>query len=342
MPKILVCRDIGDKAMALLRAQPDWELVVWPNDSPADARWVEDKVQGCAGMICTLGEKITERIVGAAGDQLKVVSTMSVGVDHVDLHALAKRGIRLGYTPDVLTDAVADCSIMLALMASRCVTPAQSMLRSGTWGTLGWGPYLFCGPQLGAGPTGKQSTVGFLGFGRISQATLVRMAAFGVTHCVYYNSGRVDRTAADAALAAKLGLQSVKRVELPELASTSDVIFTLVPGGKETLHIVDEAFLRRMKKTAVLVNPGRGPIVDTNALIDALKEGWIWGAGLDVIEGEPHIPATHPLLHEPRCVIIPHIGSATIETREAMAMLCAQNLVGGLTEGKIDVEYTLS
>ncbi|KZT55203.1 hypothetical protein CALCODRAFT_358713 [Calocera cornea HHB12733] len=343
--KILICRDIGEQAMALLRAQPDWELVVWPQDSPADAQWVLDNAPGSVGMVVTLGEKISEKVIDAAavaGPELKVISTMSVGVDHVDLSAAAKRHIRIGYTPEVLTDAVADCSIMLALMASRCVTASQAMLRAGKWGSLGWGPYLFCGPQIGSGPTKKQSTVGFLGFGRISQATLVRMAAFGVTRCVYYNSGRVDRTAEDRALAAKLGLESVGRVELDELARSSDVLFTLVPGGKDTFHIVDEAFLRKMKKTAVLVNPGRGPIVDTDALVKALKEGWIWAAGLDVIEGEPNIPADHPLLHEPRCSIIPHIGSATIETRETMALLCAENLIGGLKEGKIGVEYTLA
>jgi len=294
------------------------------------------------GMVVTLGEKVNEKVIDAAGPGLKVISTMSVGVDHVDLAAVSSRHIRIGYTPDVLTDAVADCSVMLALMASRCVTESQMMLRAGKWASLGWGPYLFCGPQIGSGPTKKQSTVGFLGFGRISQATLARMAAFGVTHCVYYNSGRKDRSAEDKALAAKLGLQEVKRVELDELASTSDVLFLLVPGGKETFHIVDEAFLKKMKKTAVLVNPGRGPIVDTEALVKALREGWIWAAGLDVVEGEPNIPADHPLLHEPRCAIIPHIGSATIETRETMALLCAENLIGGLKDGKIGVEYELA
>ncbi|EJT99278.1 hypothetical protein DACRYDRAFT_23876 [Dacryopinax primogenitus] len=340
--KILVCRDIGDKSMAVLRAQEDWNLVIWPHDRPADKEWVYANAPGSVGMVVTLGEKVTEELVALTGPQLKVVSTMSVGVDHVELPALASRHIRLGYTPDVLTDAVADCSIMLALMASRNVTSSQTLLRSGTWGNLGWGPYLFCGPQIGAGPGKKESTVGFLGFGRISQATLVRIAAFGVTRCVYYNSGRKDRSAEDQALADKLGLKEVKRVELDELARSSDVLFTLVPGGKDTFHIVDEAFLRKMKPTSVLVNTGRGPIVDTQALVKALKEGWIWGAGLDVVEGEPNIPADHPLLHEPRCAIIPHIASATIETREAMAMLCATNLVGGLKEGKIGVEYDLS
>jgi len=303
---------------------------------------VLENAPGSAAILVTLGERVTEKLVEAAGPALKIVSTMSTGVDHVDLSALSSRNIRLGYTPDVLTDAVADCSVMLALMASRCVTEAQSMLRSGTWASHGWGPYVFCGPQIGSGPSKKESTVGFLGFGRIAQATLVRMAAFGITHCAYHNSGRRDRSAQDRALAAKLGLQEVKRVELDELARTADFLFTLAPGGKETFHIVDEALLRKMKKTAVLVNTGRGPIVDTDALVKALREGWIWAAGLDCVEREPNLPADHPLLLEPRCAIIPHIGSATIETREAMALLCVENVVGGLKDGKIPAEYNLS
>jgi len=163
--KILVCRDLGDKAMALLLAQPDWEPVVWPKDSFADAQWVLENAPGSAAILVTLGERVSEKLVEAAGPALKIVSTMSTGVDHVDLSALSSRNIRLGYTPDVLTDAVADCSVMLALMASRCVTEAQSMLRSGTWASHGWGPYVFCGPQIGSGPSKKESTVGSWGLG---------------------------------------------------------------------------------------------------------------------------------------------------------------------------------
>jgi glyoxylate/hydroxypyruvate reductase len=143
-------------------------------------------------------------------------------------------------------------------------------------------------------------------------------------------------------LKAKHGLQSLRRVELDELAKESDVLFVLAPGGDKTKHIVNADFLRKMKKTAVLVNTSRGTLVDSDALVKALHEGWIWGAGLDVVEGEPDVPANHPLVKEPRCVVLPHIGSATLETRLGMATLAAQNLLGGVFKEPMPAELDLN
>lgn len=146
-------------------------------------------------------------------------------------------------------------------------------------------------------------TVGFLGFGRISQATLKRLVPFGFTHCLYTsNPTSKPDPAADSELARRFGVQSVKRVSLDELAAGSDVLFVLAPGGKETYHIVNEAFLKKMKKTAVLVNTARGSLVDSDALAKAVRERWIWGAGVDVVEGEPAVASDHPLVKEPRYV----------------------------------------
>jgi glyoxylate/hydroxypyruvate reductase len=148
--------------------------------------------------------------------------------------------------------------------------------------------------------------VGFLGFGRIAQATLARLAAFGITHCIYTSNPSSPRDAElEASLAARHGLRSVRRVELVELARESDVLFVLAPGGDKTRHVIDADFLRQMKKHAVLVNTARGTLVDSDALALALREEWIWGAGLDVVEGEPHVGADHPLVKEPRSVQAP-------------------------------------
>lgn len=143
--------------------------------------------------------------------------------------------------------------------------------------------------------------MGFIGFGRISQATLKRLIPFGVTHCVYHsNPSSPSKPFLDAKLQADYGLQSVKRVDLDELAKESDVVFVLAPGGDKTKHLVNAAFLQKMKKTAILINTSRGTLVDSDALAMALQQGWIWGAGLDVVEGEPQVTADHPLVKEPR------------------------------------------
>lgn len=175
------------------------------------------------------------------------------------------------------------------------------------WGDLGWGPFTLCGPQIGTTDhKEKPYTVGFLGFGRIAQATLRRLAPFGITRCIYTNTSSLDSlgpdepTSEDIRLTRTLEIKHVYAVPLSYLAKESDLVIVLAPGGRQTHHIVDKTFLKAMKATSVLVNTSRGTLVDTDALVLALQEKWIWGAGLDVIEGEPHIKADHPLLKQPR------------------------------------------
>ncbi|KAJ2924100.1 hypothetical protein H1R20_g12995, partial [Candolleomyces eurysporus] len=233
---------------------------------------------------------------------------MSVGYEHVDVKELAKRSIALGYTPDVLTEAVADVCIMLALMAGRNAKETSSLVNEGRWPNYSWAPFLFCGPQLSAPNPSVKRTAGFVGFGRIAKATLARLVPFGYTDCLYAfnpqsSKPSAEHDAGDKALAERLGLKSVSRVDLHTVAAQSDVVFVLAPGGPSTYHIVDEPFLRKMKKTGVLVNASRGTLVDSDALAKVLKEGGIWAAGLDVVEGEPKIPIDHPLVREPRSVI---------------------------------------
>jgi len=276
--------------------------------------------------------------MNTAGASLKVVSTMSVGYEHVDLAALAKRGVRLGYTPDILNDAVADVSIMLALMAGRNGGKAVSYVKNGEWPGASWAPFGWCGPQLSGTVGGPKRTAGFLGFGRIAQATLNRLVGFGVTRCLYTTrAGSPPKKDLEDTLTGKYrtvnpGFESVRQVDLKTLARESDTLFVLAPGGAETRHIVNEELLKEMKRTSVLVNTSRGSLVDSDALVKALREGWIWGAGLDVVDGEPDIAADHPLVKEPSCVILPHIGSATLSTRADMANRVVANVLAVLSD----------
>ena len=171
------------------------------------------------------------------------------------------------------------------------------------WPTINWSPFGFCGPQLSSSWVSPRRTAGFIGFGRIAQATLTRLLPFGYTTCLYATrADAVPDPESDAALARKLGIANLRRAPLEEIARESDVVFVLAPGGPATHHVVDEAFLKQMKRSAVLVNTARGTLVDSDALKKALDEKWIWGAGLDVVEGEPFVGLDHPLVKHPRCV----------------------------------------
>ncbi|KAF8875238.1 hypothetical protein BD779DRAFT_1629953 [Infundibulicybe gibba] len=341
-PKVVVARNLGPDVMPILQQRDDLDVIVWPEDRRCDRKWLLEQLPGAAGVVVMLTEKVNNELLDAAGPSLRVVSTMSVGYEHVDLPELAKRKIRLGYTPDVLTDAVADLTVMLALMASRNVGETISVVQNGQWPNFDWAPFLFCGPQLSTIPYSPRRTVGFLGFGRISQATLARLIPFGITDCVYSsNPSSPPDTSRDTQLAETYKLKSLRRVDLDELTRESDFLFVLTPGGAATKHLVDETFLRKMKRTSILVNTSRGTVVDSEALARALREGWIWGAGLDVVEGEPRISLEHPLVKEPRCVILPHIASATLETRLGMATLAAQNAIGGVFGGPMPTEFNL-
>ncbi|EKM56475.1 uncharacterized protein PHACADRAFT_253620 [Phanerochaete carnosa HHB-10118-sp] len=337
--KVVVSRNLGPDVMPLLQERKELELVVWPEDRPCERKWLLENIPGAIGVVVMLSEKMDQEAYDTAGPSLRVISTMSVGYEHIDLQLAAQRNIKIGYTPDVLTDAVADISVMLALMAGRNVRETTELVGRGDWPKTAWAPFGFCGPQLSANWIHNTRTAGFIGFGRISQATLTRLIPFGFTNCVYMsNPSSKPNPEADAETARRYNLRSVRRVGLDELAAESDVVFVLAPGGASTYHIVNEDFLRKMKETAVLVNTARGTLVDSDALAKALREKWIWGAGIDVVEGEPSVGLDHPLVKEPRCVVLPHIGSATIETRLGMATTAAKNLLGALFDEPMPAE----
>lgn len=229
---------------------------------------------------------------------------------------------------------------MLALMAGRNSRETTSVVHNGEasisacsvfrthlpptqWPSYPWSPFAFCGPQLSANWLHPTRTAGFIGFGRIAQATLARLVPFGFTHCLYTgNPASAPTPERDATLARTLGVESVRRVALHELARESDVVFVLAPGAPSLRHVVDAAFLRGMKKTAVLVNTARGTLVDSDALARALREGCLWGAGIDVVEGEPNVGADHPLVKEPRCVHLRQDASSDSHAATLTGVLC--------------------
>jgi lactate dehydrogenase-like 2-hydroxyacid dehydrogenase len=257
-----------------------------------------------------LTEQVDAELLAAA-PRLKVVSNMAVGVDNVDLPACTGRGIPVGHTPDVLTETTADTAFSLLLAAARRIVEGVDHVRNGRWGP--WDPNLLLGADV------HGSTLGIIGLGRIGKAVARRARGFRM---------RILYTGPTRNLSAERDLEAAYR-PLPELLAEADHVLVQAPLNADTYHLVDAAALGRMKPTATLVNAARGGLVDPVALYEALRDGTIAAAGLDVTEPEP-IPPDDPLLTLPNCVIIPHLGSASRRTRAAMAERAADNLLAGL------------
>ncbi|WP_246078642.1 2-hydroxyacid dehydrogenase [Modestobacter excelsi] len=276
-------------------------------DAPPSRRQLLDAVRGAVAIISLLTEKIDEELLDATGSGLRIVANCAVGYDNIAVSAAMSRGVAVTNTPGVLDEATADCTFGLILAAARRLVEADRFIRSGAdWI---WGPQAFVGLDVSAG-----ATLGIIGLGRIGMAVARRAAAFNM---------RVVATGSRAAgsEAAALGVQAV---ELAQLLAVSDVVSVHCPLTEATRHLIGRAELAAMKPTAIVVNTARGPIVDEAALVSALQDGVIAGAGLDVYEDEP---ALHPgLRHLDNVVLLPHIGSAGDATRDAMGRLAVENV----------------
>jgi D-3-phosphoglycerate dehydrogenase len=269
-----------------------------------------EKVKGLDGLLPLLTDKIDEEVMDTAGEQLKIIANHAVGFDNIDVNAATERGIMVTNTPGVLTDATSDHAWALLFSAARRIVQADKFTRAGKFD--GWGPLMFLGGDI----TGR--TLGVVGAGRIGAAVAEKARGFNMR--VLY----ADEIA-NTHIEEKIG---AKKVSFEELLAESDFITVHVPLFESTHHLFDEKAFKRMKKTAYFINTSRGPVVDEAALVRALKDGEIAGAGIDVYEEEPKI---HPGLMElDNVVLTPHIASATIETRTKMATMAAQNLVDGL------------
>ena len=267
-------------------------------------------VPGASALIPDPAVPIDGELLDAAGDQLKVSANFAVGYDNVDLDACRERGVIVTNTPDVLTQATAELALALTLAAGRRMSDAERDLREGRW--EGWDPAAYRGLEL------RGSTVGVVGMGRIGARYAELVAALGAE--VLYTS-RSPKPEAEKAIGAR-------RVELEELLSASDVVSVHAPASEETHRMIGRAEVDLIGPEGVLVNTSRGPLVDADAVADALKEGRLGAAGLDVYEGEPNVPAS--LLDAPRAVLLPHIGSATVPSRDGMARTAATNAIAVL------------
>jgi glyoxylate reductase len=308
-PRIVVTRVIPEPALDLLGEAG--ELWVNPEDRPLSTEELHAAIAGANGVVTLLHDRVDDAFLDAAGSQLRVVANVAVGYDNVDVPALTARGIRFTNTPGVLTDATADIAFALILVATRRLGEGERLIRAERpWN---WNMRF----MLGSGIQGK--TLGIVGLGQIGTATARRARAFGM-EIVYHGRRRVAEE-----LEAEL---DARFVSLGELLATADVVSLHCPLSAETRHLITAERLHQMKPSAYLVNTTRGPVVDEAALAEALRDGVIAGAGLDVFEREPEV---HPALLElENVVLIPHLGSATVETRTAMAVLAATNAIAVL------------
>jgi glyoxylate reductase len=305
--KVLVTREIPDAGRRLLR---DFDVSV-VSESPPERGELLEAVRGAAGILPTVTEKMDAEVMDAAGDGLKVIANMAVGYDNVDLDAAGERNVVVTNTPEVLNETTADTAFMLLLAAARRLGEAERLLRSGGWEA--WGPMQLTGPDV----WGKK--LGVVGFGRIGQAVARRARGFDM-EVLYHDQYRIESAEKES---------GVRYVELDELLRTCDFISVHTPLTDETHHLIGATELGRMKSEAVLINTSRGPVVDEAALANALAEGRIFAAGLDVYEKEPEV---HPkLLELENVVLAPHIGSASVENRDRMAVLAAENIVAVLS-----------
>jgi len=309
-PKVFVTRQIPEKGLKMIEEY--YNVEVWDKYTPPPREVLLQKAREVDALVTLLTDKIDKELLDNA-PRLRIVAQYAVGFDNIDVEYATKRGVYVTNTPGVLTDATADLTWAILLAAARRVVEADKFVRSGDyWRTgTGWHPMM----MLGAHVTGK--TLGIIGMGRIGRAVARRAKGFGM-RVLYYQRHRLPED-----VERELG---AKYVDLETLLRESDFVSIHVPLTKETYHMIGERELRLMKRTAILVNTARGAVIDTDALVKALKEGWIAAAALDVFEQEP-LPPDHPLTKLNNVVLTPHIGSATIETRTQMAELVAQNLI---------------
>jgi glyoxylate reductase len=304
--KVLVTREIPEAGLRPLEA---YDLTVLSEAPPARGELLE-VAEGAEGVLSNVTERMDAEFMDAAGDGLKVIANMAVGYDNVDVVAAKERGIVVTNTPGVLDETTADTAFMLLLAAARRLGESERTLRAGNWEW--WGPKLFVGVDV----WGK--TLGIVGMGRIGQAVAKRGRGFGM-EILYHNRSRKEDAEREL---------DARHADLEELLQTADFVSIHTPLTEETWHLIGPEELDKMKPTAVLVNTSRGPVVDEGALADALSDGRIFAAGLDVYENEPEVHAK--LLRLENAVLAPHIGSGSQETRDRMAVLAAENVVAVL------------
>lgn len=312
-PKVFVSRIIPEEGLKMLREAAD--IDVWQDELPPPYATLLEKIKHADGLLSLLTDKIDANLMDV-NPQLKVVANLAVGYDNIDIPAATARGLPIGNTPGVLTDTTADFAFALLMAAARRIPEGVDYVRAGKWKT--WGPMLLTGPDV------YGATLGIIGFGRIGQGMAKRASGFDMRvlyHDVYRRED-LEKT------------MGVKYADIDTVLRESDFVSVHVDLNASTRHLINAAAFAKMKKSAILINAARGPIVDPVALADALKSGAIAGAALDVTEPEP-INLESPLVQSPNCIIVPHIASASIATRAKMATIAASNVIAGVRGDKL-------
>jgi glyoxylate reductase len=309
-PRVFVSRIIPDEGLQPIIAQTDAD--VWQDELPPERDELLRRVEGVDGFLALLTDRVDDELLDRAGPRLRVVSNYAVGYDNIDVPACTRRGVAVGNTAGVLTETTADAAFALLMAAARRIPEGYDYVRQDRWKT--WGPMLLLGPDV------HHATIGIVGFGRIGREIAKRARGFDM-QVLYY-----DVYPAPPEEEARLG---ARRVSMDELLSQSDFVTLHVNLTPETQHMMNAETFGKMKRSAVLVNASRGPVVEPDALYEALKNGVIAAAALDVTEPEP-MPGNHKLLTLPNCLVVPHLASASFATRGKMASVAAHNLFAGI------------
>lgn len=305
---VYIMRKILEPGPAMLSR--DYSVTMNKNSYSPSRDEILRKVSNKDAILCSLSERIDREVMEKAGPRLKVISTLSTGYDHIDVGEAKKRGIYVTFTGEVLSEATADLTFALILAVARRIVSADNFLKQKKW-IVGWEPDLFLGSNV------YSKTLGLIGVGRIGKAVIRRAKGFGM-NIIYYNRRRLEPK-----LETELG---AKYVDMDTLLTQSDYVSIHVNLNSESLHMIDEPKLKRMKNTAFLINTSRGQVVDEKSLVKALRKKWIAGAGLDVFEKEP-LDTKSLLIGMENVVLLPHIGSATHEIRSKMSEIAAQNII---------------
>jgi glyoxylate reductase len=307
---VFITRKIPEPGPTILKKY--FQVNMNPEVNVLDREVLIKNVKNVDALLCMLGDNIDSNVMDAAGSNLRVISCYSVGYDHVDIKEAEKRKIIVTNTPNVLANTTADLTFSLILSAARNIVNADRHVRKGNW-KFGWTPDLFLGYDV------YGSTLGIIGLGEIGTLVAKRAKGFGM-EVLYYSNSRNQKIESDL---------SISYVPLEELLQRSDFVSIHISLNKSSLHMIDESKIRLMKRTAFLINTSRGKVINEQHLIKALKDKQIAGVGLDVYDDEP-ISTSNPLIHIPQTVLLPHIGSATFQTRSKMAEVSANNIVNSL------------
>ena len=310
--KVYITRQIPEAGVDLLKER--YRVEIYPENRPMPGDLLLKEIRDCDGLVCLISDSINKQVLASA-NKLKIVANFAVGYNNIDIAAAKKYGIMVTNTPGVLTNATAEIAFALLIVLTRKIMAADRFTRAGRFS--GWDPLLLLGDEL------KGRTLGIIGMGRIGQEMASKCKAFGM-NIIYHNRKPVDQETENRL--------SASYASLDKLLQQSDAISIHTPLNDETYHLVNEQTFEQMKTGAYLINTSRGEVMDEKALVRALKAGKIRGAGLDVYEFEPEI--SHELMGMSNVILLPHIGSATKETRSRMSEMVAKNVIAAL-EGNV-------